>query len=149
MSDHYRAPGWFTRNVFNQLVAFLTRQGISVLGSRVLAVKGRTGGEWRPAPVTPLTYGGRRYLVAPRGETQWVRNLRAANTGELRLGKRAEIFRGRELTDDEKVPVLRACLKRWKAEVGIFFEGTGPDSTDSQIRAIAPKHPSFEVFSAE
>jgi deazaflavin-dependent oxidoreductase (nitroreductase family) len=146
VSDHYRAPGWFTRNVFNRLVAFLTRQGISVLGSRVLAVKGRTSGEWRTTPVNLLTHDGRRYLVSPRGETQWVRNLRVAGTGELRLGKRAESFRGRELSDDEKVPVLRAYLKRWKAEVGIFFEGTGPDSSDDQIRAIAPKHPAFEVL---
>src|SRR5580693_6286851 len=105
MPDHYRAPGWFTRNVFNQLVAF-------------------------------LTHDGHRYLVAPRGETQWVRNLRAVGTGELRVGRRAESFRGRELADDEKVPVLRAYLKRWKAETGIFFEGTGPDSSDDQIRAI-------------
>jgi len=146
VSDHYRAPGWFTRNVFNQLVAFLTRQGISVLGSRVLAVKGRTSGQWRTTPVNLLTYDDRRYLVAPRGETQWVRNLRVIGTGELRLGRRAEGFRGRELTDDEKVPVLRAYLKRWKAEVGVFFEGVGPDSGDDQIRAIAPKHPAFEVL---
>jgi deazaflavin-dependent oxidoreductase (nitroreductase family) len=146
VSDHYRAPGWFTRNVFNRLVAFLTKQGISVLGSRVLAVKGRTSGEWRTTPVNLLSHDDRRYLVAARGETQWVRNLRAAGSGELRLGKRSESFRGRELTDDEKVPVLRAYLTRWKAEVGIFFEGTGPDSSDDQIRAIAPKHPAFEVL---
>jgi deazaflavin-dependent oxidoreductase (nitroreductase family) len=146
VADYYRAPGWFTRHVFNQLVAFLTRQGISVLGSRVLAVKGRTSGQWRTTPVNLLTHDGRRYLVAPRGETQWVRNLRAIGTGELRVGRRAESFRGRELADDEKVPVLRAYLKRWKAEVGIFFEGTGPDSSDDQIRAIAPRHPAFEVL---
>jgi deazaflavin-dependent oxidoreductase (nitroreductase family) len=146
MPDYYRAPGWFTRNVFNQLVAFLTRRGFSVIGSRVLAVKGRTSGEWRTTPVNLLSYQSRRYLVAPRGETQWVRNLRAAGTGELRLGKRAETFRGRELADEEKVPVLRAYLKRWKAEVGIFFEGVGPDSADEQIRAIAAKHPAFEIL---
>ena len=149
MSDHYRAPGGFTRNVFNRLVALLTGQGISVLGSRVLAVKGRTSGEWRTTPVNLLSHDGRRYLVAPRDETQWVRNLRAVETGELRVGSRAESFRGRELTDDEKVPVLRAYLKRWKAEVGIFFDGTGPDSSDDQIRAIAPKHPAFEVLPAD
>ena len=146
MATHYRAPGWFTRNVFNQLVAFLTKRGMSVLGSRVLAVKGRSSGEWRTTPVNLLPYEGRRYLVAPRGETQWVRNLRVAGTGELRLGRRAEAFRGRELTDEEKVPVLREYLRRWKAEVGIFFEGTGPDASDDQLRAIAPKHPAFEVL---
>jgi deazaflavin-dependent oxidoreductase (nitroreductase family) len=146
MATHYRAPGWFTRNVFNRLVAFLTKRGMSVLGSRVLAVKGRSTGEWRTTPVNLLPYEGRRYLVAPRGETQWVRNLRVAGTGELRLGRRAETFRGRELTDEEKVPVLREYLRRWKAEVGIFFEGTGPDASDDQLRAIAPKHPAFEVL---
>jgi deazaflavin-dependent oxidoreductase (nitroreductase family) len=138
-----------TRNVFNQLVASLTRSGISVRGSRVLAVKGRTSGQWRTTPVNPLDYDGHRYLVAPRGETQWVRNLRAAGAGELQLGKHVERFRSRELTDDEKVPVLRAYLKRWRAEVGTFFEGVGPDSTDEQIRAIAAKHPAFEVLSAD
>ncbi len=149
MADHYREPGWFTRNVFNRLVAFLTKRGMSVMGSRVLAVKGRTSGEWRTTPVNLLTYEGRRYLVAPRGETQWVRNLRVAGTGELRLGRAAEGFRGRELTEEEKVPVLRAYLRRWKAEVGIFFEGTGPDSTDEQLRSIGPKHPAFEVLPPE
>jgi deazaflavin-dependent oxidoreductase (nitroreductase family) len=146
MPDHYRAPGWFTRNVFNRAVAFSTRHGVSVLGSRVLAVKGRTSGQWRTTPVNLLTLDGRRYLVAARGETQWVRNLRAADRGELRAGRHAEAFRGRELTDDEKVPILRAYLRRWKAEVGIFFEGTGPNSSDEQIRAIAPRHPAFEVL---
>jgi deazaflavin-dependent oxidoreductase (nitroreductase family) len=123
-----RADTSLMPNSAASLVAFLTRQGISVLGSRVLAVKGQTSGQWHTTPVNLLAHDGRLYLVAPRGETQWVRNLRAAGTGELRLGRHAESFRGRELSDDEKVPVLRAYLKRWKAEVGIFFEGTGPDS---------------------
>jgi deazaflavin-dependent oxidoreductase (nitroreductase family) len=146
MTVHYRAPGWFNRNVFNPAVAFLTRHGVSVLGSRVLAVKGRTTGMWRMTPVNLLDFDGRRYLVSARGEGQWVRNLRAAGTGELRVGKRTEAFRGRELSDEEKVPVLRAYLKRWKIEVGAFFEGVGADSTDEQIRAVAPKHPAFEVL---
>jgi len=62
------------------------------------------------------------------------------------VGKRTEAFRGRELTDEEKVPILRAYLKRWKAEVGVFFGGVGPDSSDEQLRAIAPDHPAFEVL---
>jgi deazaflavin-dependent oxidoreductase (nitroreductase family) len=145
-STHYKAPGWFTRNVFNRFVAFLTRHGVSVLGSRVLAVKGRTSGEWRTVPVNLLELDGRRYLVAPRGETQWVRNIRAAGGGELRVGKRAEAFRARELAEEESVGVLRAYLKRWKFEVGMFFDGVGPDSTDDEFRAVAPRHPAFEVL---
>jgi len=143
---HYRPPGWFTRTIGNRVVVFLTRHGVSILGSRVLAVRGRSSGEWRTTPVNLLDHDGRRYLVSARGEGQWVRNLRAAGTGELRVGSRAESFRGRELTDEEKVPVLRAYLKRWKVEVGVFFDGVGPDSTDDQIRAIAAKHPAFEVL---
>ena len=91
---HYQEPGWFTSNVFNRLVAFLTRAGLSVWGSRELRVKGRTSGEWRTTPVNLLTVDGRRYLVAPRGTTQWVRNLRVAGTGELHVGRRIETFRG-------------------------------------------------------
>ena len=143
---HYRAPGWFTRNVANRAVAFLTRHGVSLVGSRVLAVKGRTSGEWRTTPVNLLDHAGHRYLVSARGEGQWVRNLRAAGTGELRVGARTEEFRGRELTDDEKVPVLRAYLKRWKFEIGVFFDGVGPESSDAELLAIAGNHPAFEVL---
>jgi deazaflavin-dependent oxidoreductase (nitroreductase family) len=146
MPAHYRAPGWLTRNVVNRVVAFLTRRGVSVMGSRVLAVQGRTSGAWRTTPVNLLHHDGRRYLVSARGEGQWVRNLRAAGTGELRAGRHTEAFRGRELNDEEKVPVLRAYLQRWKVEVGAFFAGVGPDSSDEQLRAIAPDHPTFEVL---
>ena len=108
-TPHYREPGWFTRNVFNRSIAFLTRHGVSVWGSRVLAVKGRTSGEWRTTPVNLLEVEGRRYLVSPRGEGQWVRNLRVAGTGELRVGQKVEVFLVAlaSSTADEKVPVLR------------------------------------------
>jgi deazaflavin-dependent oxidoreductase (nitroreductase family) len=142
---HYRAPGWFTRNVSNRAVAFLTRHGLSLVGSRVLAVQGRTSGIWRTTPVNLLDLDGRRYLVSARGEGHWVRNLRAAGTGELRVGRQTEVFRGRELSGEEKVPVLRAYLKRWKFEIGVFFDGVGPDSSDAEIHAIADEHPAFEV----
>jgi deazaflavin-dependent oxidoreductase (nitroreductase family) len=135
-----------TRNVFNRAVAFLTRHGVSLVGSRVLAVKGRTSGVWRTTPVNLLDHSGHRYLVSARGEGQWVRNLRAAGTGELRVGRRIEEFRGRELAVEEKVPVLRAYLKRWKFEVGAFFDGVGPDSSEAEILAIAGKHPAFEIL---
>ncbi|MGH3751660.1 MAG: nitroreductase/quinone reductase family protein [Pseudonocardiaceae bacterium] len=98
VSAHYRAPGWFTRNVFNRAVAFSTRHGVSILGSRVLAVKGHATGVWRTTPVNLLHHDGRGYLVSVRGHGHWVRNLRAASTGELRVGKHAEAFRSRELT---------------------------------------------------
>ena len=141
---HYRKPGWFTRQVFNRTVAGLTRAGISVLGSRVPEVRGRKSGLPRQTPVNLLSLGGRQYLVAPRGETEWVRNVRA-DDGKLDLlvGRRRQHYRGHEVADADKTDILRGYLRRWKAEVGIFFDGVGPDSTDEQIRAIAPKHPVF------
>jgi deazaflavin-dependent oxidoreductase (nitroreductase family) len=145
MSTHVEKPGWLTVNVLNRLVAWLTRRGISVWGSRVLAVRGRTSGRWRTTPVNLLTYEGGQYLVAPRGHVQWTRNMRAAGGGELHLGRRVEEFTATEVADDDKVPVLRAYLERWKAEVGVFFNGVGPDSSDAELRRIAPDHPVFRI----
>jgi deazaflavin-dependent oxidoreductase (nitroreductase family) len=145
MSTHVQKPGWFTINVFNRLVAWLTRRGISVWGSRVLAVRGRKSGQWRTTPVNVLTLDGRQYLVAPRGHVQWTHNMRAAGGGELHLGKHVDTFTATEVADDDKTPVLRAYLKRWKAEVGVFFNGVGPDSPDDQLRRSAPDHPVFEI----
>jgi deazaflavin-dependent oxidoreductase (nitroreductase family) len=145
MSARYLKPGWFTVHVFNRTVAALTRAGLSVYGSRILAVRGRKSGEWRTTPVNLLVLDGTRYLVAPRGHTQWVRNLRVAGEGELRVGRRVERFRATELGDDEKPPILRAYLKRWKFEVGVFFGGVGPDAPDDELRRIAPDHPVFRI----
>lgn len=144
-TPRYVQPGWFTRHVFNPIIAMLTRAGISVWGSRELRVRGRTSGEWRAVPVNLLTFEGRRYLVAPRGHTQWVRNLRVAGAGELRVGRRTESFRASEISDDDKPPILRAYLKRWKAEVGVFFGGVSAKSSDDELRRIAPDHPVFLV----
>ena len=132
--------------MFNPAVAALTRVGVSVAGSRVLEVRGRKSGEPRRTPVNLLTLEDRRYLVAPRGHTQWVRNLRAQGVGRLLVGRRAERFTAVELpNDDSKVPVLRAYLERWKWEVGTFFAGVGPDSADAELLRIAPDHPIFRI----
>jgi deazaflavin-dependent oxidoreductase (nitroreductase family) len=142
---HVKKPGWFTVNVLNRSVAWLTRRGVSVWGSRVLAVRGRKSGEWRRTPVNLLTFEGDRYLVAPRGHVQWTHNMRAAGGGRLLLGDQVEEFTATEVTDDAKPAVLRAYLKRWKSEVGAFFDGVGPDSTEEELRAIAPRHPVFLI----
>jgi deazaflavin-dependent oxidoreductase (nitroreductase family) len=145
MTDHYQRPGWFTTNVFNRLVAWLTRTGVSVFGSRVLEVRGRKSGQWRQTPVNLLTYEGADYLVAPRGHTQWVKNLRASGQGRLRVGRRTSDFQAVELSDDEKTPVLRGYLRKWKWEVGAFFGGVGPEAPDEELRRIAPDHPVFRL----
>jgi deazaflavin-dependent oxidoreductase (nitroreductase family) len=147
MATDFQRPGWFTNHVFNPIVAGLTRLGVSLVGSRVLEVRGRKSGEWRRTPVNPLTHAGERYIVAPRGETQWVRNLRASGEGRLRKGRRTEEFSAIELGDDEKAVVLRAYLEKWAWEVGAFFQGVGADAPEEELRRIAPLHPVFRISS--
>ena len=131
--------------LFNDTVGRLTRLGVSVYGSRVLYVKGRTSGEWRSTPVNPLRLDGTRYLVAPRGNTQWVRNMRAAGGGELRIGRKVEPFTATEVADDAKPAILRAYLKRWKFEVGVFFDGVDAKAPEEKLREIAPGYPIFRI----
>ncbi len=142
--DRYLDAGSGTL-VFNRVVAGLTKMGVSILGSRVLYVRGRKSGELRSTPVNLLTLGGTKYLVAPRGQTQWVRNLRAAGSGQLRVGRRTEVFTPTELPDEAKPAILRAYLKRWKFEVGMFFEGVDANASDEELLRIAPGYPIFEI----
>lgn len=138
VAEHYQGPGWFTTVVFNRVVAVLTRMGVSVYGSRVLEVQGRKSGEWRQTPVNLLRYQGAEYLVAPRGHTQWVKNLRASGQARLHVGRRTQSFDAVELADDEKPPLLRAYLKKWKFEVGVFSPALDPTL---QTRNCPASHP--------
>jgi deazaflavin-dependent oxidoreductase (nitroreductase family) len=130
--------------VGNRILKLLMRLGVSVWGSRTLEHVGRRSGEIHRTPVNPLMFEARQYLVSPRGETQWVRNVRAAQ-GKLVLilGRRRLERTAVEIPVAERTPVLRAYLQRWKFEVGMFFDGVGPDSTDAEFAAIAAKHPVF------
>jgi hypothetical protein len=147
MPERYIQPNWFTRNVFNRIVAWLAELGISVYGARVLAVKGRKSGKWHTIPVNLLEYRGERYLVAPRGVTQWVRNVRAGSDVELRLGARRERVKLVEIPDDDplKIELLRNYLRKWAFEVGVFFEGVDANASDDALRRIAPNHPVFRM----
>jgi deazaflavin-dependent oxidoreductase (nitroreductase family) len=141
----FQEPGWFTRHVFNPLVNLAMRLGVSLAGSRILEVRGRKSGEWRRTPVNLLVFEGERYLVAPRGQTQWVRNIRVSGGGRLVLGRNREDFRVSELPDAERPALLRAYLEKWKWEVGAFFGGVGPDASDEELLAIAADHPVFRI----
>lgn len=143
-SRRYRKPARMDQ-LFGRVVTALNRIGVSVAGSRELAVRGRTSGEWRTVPVNPLRLDGHRYLVAPRGHAQWVRNLRVAGSGELRVGRRAEPFTATEVADADKLPILRVYLAAWGWEVGRFVDGLSKDSTDDELRAAAPGFPVFRI----
>lgn len=142
----YKKPDVVTKRIMNPMVNLLMRAGISMRGSRILSVTGRKTGKEYHTPVNPMEWNGERYLVAPRGTTGWVRNIRASGQGELRLGRRVERIRAEEVGDDAKVPLLREYLRRWAWETGKFF-GLPPDPTDEDIARVAPNHPVFRITS--
>ena len=127
-ASRYLKPGWLTSRVLNPL---LMRIGMIP----TLAVRGRTSGEWRTVPVNVLKLDDQRYLVAPRGDTQWVRNLRATGRGELRWRGRVEPFRATEIPDNEKLRVIEAYLARWGYQVKGYFKAL-PNPVD---------HPVFKI----
>ena len=145
----YEQPGFFTKSVFNPLLMLLMRLGITFKGGHMLAVPGRKTGKIQTVPVNPLAFEGARYLVAPRGNTQWVRNVRAAGGAELRLGSKRERISATEVADAEKPPILRAYLANWESETKTFFGGVTHEAPDEKLREIAPNHPVFRIAPAD
>lgn len=132
--------------MLNKTVGWLAKRGISLMGSRQLSVRGRKSGEWRSTPVNVLTLNGERYLVAPRGHTQWVRNIRVTPEAELRVGRRVETVRAEELADADKPEIIRAYLKKWAWEVGAFFgDDVKADSPTETLHQVAPGFPVFKL----
>lgn len=148
-SPRYLKPGAVTNRVLNPIVGWLVRRGVGVAGAAVLEVVGRRSGEPRSTPVNPLALGGQRYLLAPRGETEWVRNIRVAGRAALLRGARREEIAVVELPDTEKLPVIRAYLRVWAWEVGAFFEGLSAKSSDDEVIAVAAGFPVFRISAAD
>jgi hypothetical protein len=144
----YQRPGWVARQIVNPMLTYAVKHfGLSVDGACVLAVRGRRTGVEREVVVYVLRMpeNAKRFLVAPRGQTEWVRNLRRAGTGTLRRGAREEIVHAFEVDDDAKPPILREYLRRWRRVVGDYFDVAGPDASDADLRRIAPAHPVFRL----
>ncbi|MEV0321173.1 nitroreductase family deazaflavin-dependent oxidoreductase [Streptomyces sp. NPDC050658] len=134
----------------NGVIGWLARHGISLMGSAELSVRGRKSGQMQRVPVNPFTHeGGRQYLVSARGHSQWVRNMRAAGGGELRVGRKVRTFTAVEIPDAEKLPVLRGYLEKWGWEVNQYFKGVTAKSTDAEIEAAAADHPVFRITVAK
>ncbi|MFB7169299.1 nitroreductase/quinone reductase family protein [Streptomyces sp. NPDC056254] len=132
---------------FNSLFGKLARFGISLAGSAELSVRGRTSGKMQRIPVNPHRYQGAEYLVSARGHSQWVRNMRVAGSGELRVGRKVRAFTVVEVTDPvEKSAILRTYLEKWGWEVNQFFQGVDAKASDAEIRAIAGDHPVFRII---
>lgn len=135
-----------TTRIFNAFVKRLSRLGVSAFGAKELVVTGRKSGQKRSTPVNPMRYDGQLYLVAPRGQTQWVRNVRHDPRISLRSGRSEASYTVHEVHDETAVPVMRHYMKRWAWEVGKFFpEGVSAKSTDAELAAVVVDHPVFRL----
>ncbi|OSP39980.1 deazaflavin-dependent nitroreductase [Streptomyces sp. 13-12-16] len=129
----------------NSVIGWLARHGVSLAGSAEMSVRGRKSGRMQRIPVNPHTHDGGQYLVSARGRSQWVRNMRAAGGGELRVGRKVRAFTAVELPDEEKLPILRSYLEKWGWEVNQYFQGVTARSSDEEIVAAAHDHPVFRI----
>lgn len=146
MSQPYYLQGSAFNVRMNSLVGWLARHGVSLLGTAEMSVRGRKSGRMQRIPVNPHTYRGEQYVVSARGHSQWVRNMRVAGGGELRVGRKTRAFTAEEIADDaQKVLVLRAYLKRWGWEVNQYFQGVTAKSSDAELLAACADHPVFRI----
>ena len=144
----YKKPGAPVR-IMNSLLGLVIKAGISPQGGQLLTVRGRKSGKNMTTPVNPMTFEGAEYLVAPRGDCHWTRNLRVAGTGQLRLGrKKRRISVTRELENIEKSPVLLAYLDRWAGVTKEHFGITWPNPTEEEVTRVCARTPMFRIEDA-
>jgi deazaflavin-dependent oxidoreductase (nitroreductase family) len=148
MAAEYKKPG--AENKFlNPMLGLVIKLGFSPQGGQLLTVAGRKSGKRFTNPVNPMEFNGAEYLVAPRGNTQWSRNLRASGVGELRRGRKKRPIRVvAELSDAEKPPVLLAYLERWAGVTKSHFGIPWPDPSDEDVTRVCARTPMFRIESA-
>lgn len=145
VDSNCRAPGIVHRKLLNPLLGRLAGRGVLPGGTVVLVVPGRVSGQVRTVPLTPFRSAGRRFLISPRGETDWVRNLRAAGGhAALRAGA-TERIRATELSHDAAVPVVQFYLRELGRLATVFFDDLTPDSSAADIAAVVHRYPVFDV----
>ncbi|OBG65331.1 hypothetical protein A9X03_15735 [Mycobacterium sp. E1715] len=148
MSTRYEEPNGAARAA-NAVIRWLAEMGVSIAGTRALRVRGRKSGKPRAVVINVLTVDGVDYLVSPRGNTQWARNVRAAGVVETGPRWRRRRARVSEVADAAKPELLRRYLDRWYWQVKDYVAGLTPDSTDEQFRAVAPTIPVFALAAAD
>src|SRR6266852_1764271 len=137
----FRAPNPVER-VFNRVFGFLVGLGLGFSYNYLLEVRGRKSGKLYSTPIDLLELGGKRFLVAPRGRTQWVRNAEAAGEVTLKKGSTRQRFRLRPLADAEKLEILKAYLDTFRREVQRYF----PVPAGSPLEAFAKLTESYPAF---
>lgn len=144
MTDKFDRPSFLVAKVANPLVNLLVRLGLRPGGAATLMVRGRVSGKERTAPVNPMVYEDATYILAPRGRTEWVRNLRAAGEAKLRIGRRERQVRATEVPAEERAPLLKAYLERWSGVAGKHF-AAGKNPSIEELEAEAADHPVFRL----
>jgi deazaflavin-dependent oxidoreductase (nitroreductase family) len=134
-------------SAFNKLFGILIGLGLPMKHKYLLEVRGRKSGKLYSMPVNLLTIGGKQFLVAPRGQTQWVRNVEVAGEISLKKGGSRQSFRVRPVSDEQKPPLLKAYLEAFKSEVQRYFP-VKAGSDVGEFRAIAGTYPVFELTPA-
>ena len=142
MPTRYEEPNRAARAA-NAAIRWLAEMGISIAGTRALRGRGRKSGKLRGVVINLLTVDGVRYLVSPRGDTQWARNVRAAGVVEVGPRWRRERLLVTELDDAAKPDVLKRYLARWYWQVKGYVAGLTPESSDDELRTAAPSIPVF------
>jgi deazaflavin-dependent oxidoreductase (nitroreductase family) len=129
----------------NRVMGSLVSLGLAPSHMRLLQVRGRRSGKLYSTPVDLLELNGKLYLVAPRGRTQWVRNAEAAGEITLKRGSDLRRFRLRALSEEEKLPILKAYLDSFKSEVQRYFP-IAAGSKSEEFISIASNYPAFELL---
>jgi deazaflavin-dependent oxidoreductase (nitroreductase family) len=132
---------------FNRAMGTFVGWGLGPAHMRLLEVRGRKSGKLYTTPVDLLELNAKRYLVAPRGRTQWVRNAEAAGEIVLKRGGTRQSFRLRAIPEAEKPPILKAYLDNFKTEVQRYF-AVAAESPAEQFKAVAANYPAFELLAA-
>ena len=142
----YHKPSGLVK-AMNSFVGWLGSLGLIPGGTARLQVKGRRSGKTRMNAVTWVEHEGQRYLVAPRGNTEWVRNVRAdGGRAVLKHGK-SEAVRLQEVPVEQRAPIIKPYLKKTKMATRREF-GLDPDAPMEEFERIAPDHPVFRITPA-
>jgi deazaflavin-dependent oxidoreductase (nitroreductase family) len=143
----YHKPSGFVK-FMNSVVGRLAAIGLIPGDTALLQVRGRRSGQTRSTAITWVEDAGQRYLVAPRGTTEWVRNVRAAGgQATIRHRRKNQNVRLEEVPVEQRAPIIKAYLKKTAMVTKREF-GLEPDAPIEEFEKIAERHPVFRISSA-
>jgi deazaflavin-dependent oxidoreductase (nitroreductase family) len=149
MADYtmYRKPGLVTRTM-NRFVSWLASRGLMPSDTITLEVRGRRSGQMRSAVINWVEHEGQRYFVSPRGEAEWVRNVRAADGEAVIRRRERQKVRLEEVPAEQRAPIIKAYLAKTEVATRQHF-GVDPKTEIGEFEAIAARHPVFRIVKVD